>query len=301
MLTMQFLLLCLMGVGVLTEKCRLVDNHSRSALSNLVVNVLLPCNIIASFTGGGTRDFLALGMVLCVSLGIIVLTYILGKFLLFRRYEEGQKKILFYATLISNASFLGNPMAESIYGFRALIYASVYLLPVRIALWTVGLTIFTGAGKNPVKVIFHPCLAATYIGIFIMVSGVTPPELLRHLVFSLGNCTTPFSMLVIGHILAQADPRKMFTKTVLYYSFIRLVFIPLLVLGVVVLLGLDPIAAGVSVVLSGMPAPSTASIMADTYNGDRELASRIIFVSILCSLVTVPALAWLLNRVLQGA
>ncbi|MDR1430054.1 MAG: AEC family transporter [Spirochaetaceae bacterium] len=299
MITMQFLLLCLMGVGVLTEKFHLVDNHSRNTLSGLVINVLLPCNIIASFTGGSAENLLPLILVLCVSFGIIVFTYILGKFLLFRRYGGEQKKVLFYATLISNASFLGNPMAESIYGFGALTYASVYLLPVRITLWTLGLTIFAGAGKKPLRVIFHPCLAATYIGILIMAAGLTLPELPRRLVFSLGNCTTPFSMLVIGHILAQADPKKMFTKTVLYYSFIRLVFIPLAVLCVVVLLKLDPLSAGVSVVLSGMPAPTTVSIMADTYNSDRELASRLIFVSMLCSLVTVPALAWLLGLLIR--
>jgi predicted permease len=296
MITMQFLLLCLMGAGVLAEKFHLVDDHSRNALSRLVINILLPCNIIASFIGSDTSDVLALGLVLSVSLGVILLTYALGKFVLFRRYGPEQKKILFYATLISNASFLGNPMTESIYGPGALTYASVYLLPMRIALWTIGLTIFTGARKKLVKVIFHPCLTATYLGILIMVSGFNPPEFLRRVFFSLGNCTTPFSMMVIGHVLARADPKKMFSKTVLYYSFIRLIFIPFLVLGLVVLLRLDPLSAGVSVVLSGMPAPSTTSILADTYGGDRELASGIIFVSILCSLVTVPGLAWLLGR-----
>jgi predicted permease len=294
MMTMQFLLLFLMGVGVISEKFHFVDNHSRIALSDLVIHIFLPCNIIAAFTGSDTRDFFALGLVLFVSLGILVFSYLLGKFVLFRRYETAQKNILFYATIISNASFLGNPMAESLYGFSALTYASAYLLPMRIALWTLGLTIFAGAKKNLLKVIFHPCLAATYIGIFLMASGFTLPELVRRTVFSLGNCTTPVSMLVIGHILARSDPRKMFSKTVLYYSFIRLIFIPLLVLGAVVLLRLDPLSAGVSVVLSGMPAPSTVSIMADKYGGDRELASKIIFVSILCSLVTVPALVFCL-------
>jgi predicted permease len=298
MITMQFVLLCLMGVGVVTEKCRIVDNHSRTALSDLVINVFLPCNIVASFIGSDTRELFTLGMVLCISLGILVFTYILGKFVLFRRYGTEQKKILFYATLISNASFLGNPMAESIYGPGALTCASVYLLPVRIAVWTIGLTIFTSAKKNLVKVIFHPCLAATYLGILIMASGFTPPELLRRLVLSLGGCTTPVSMLVIGHILAQADPKKMISKTVLYYSFVRLVFIPLVVLAAVIPLKLDSLSAGVSVILSGMPAPSTVSLLADKYGGDQELASKIIFVSILCSLVTVPALAWLLGQFL---
>jgi predicted permease len=85
----------------------------------------------------------------------------------------------------------------------------------------------------------------------------------------------------------------------MYYSFIRLILFPLLVLAAAVPLKLDPLSAGIAVVMSGMPAPATLSIMTDKYGGDRDLAACLVFVSTLASLATVPCLVWLLNRLFQ--
>jgi len=286
-----------MLVGAITVKTRLVDARARSSITNIVISVFIPCNILSSFFGTERSQLPSLGIMVVISLGILALSYVLS-LVLYKRAAPGQKKVLLYATLISNAALLGNPVIESMYGLEGLTYAAAYLIPIRVAVWTVGLAIFTNGKGYLKKVIFHPCLIATYLGLLIMITGFTPPAIISRLVFSLGNCTTPLSMMIVGCILATVDPRKILSRLTAYFTFIRLVLIPLMVMGILLIFRPDPIVSGISVILCGMPAGATTSILADKYGGDSELASKIIFVTTLLSIISSPLLALALQMAL---
>jgi predicted permease len=301
-----------MGVGVILAKAGLADKQGTATLSGLVLNLLLPCNILSSFFDSGGRDMLfSLGQIMIVSACVSMAAYFLGKYVFFRAMPPEQQKVLRYGILISNAAYLGNPVIESIYGPSGLIYASAFLMPMRLIMWSLGLMIFTGKGNREnrwadiKKIALHPCLAATYTGLIILVCGWRPPALINRLVFSIGDCTTPFSMIVVGLILAQVRLRRIITRTVLYYTFLRLVFIPLTLLGVLLLLPadlvrLDPPVMGIAVALAGMPAPASASIMANKYHSDSELASKMLLVSVLLSMLTIPAWVMLIRHIAPG-
>ena len=293
---MQILLLGFILVGFISAKLKIIDEHSRSSLSDLILDVFLPCNIISSFFDTDRSQLLSLGFIFAVSSGLLILCFLLSK-LIYRRYGAEQKKVLLYATIISNASFLGNPVVESVYGSHALIYAAVYLIPLRVALWTLGIAIFSGSKGNIKKAVFHPCLVAVYIGFIIMFTGFNPPRVLSKFIFSLGNCTTPVSMMIVGSVLASGELKKLFSGLAIYFSAIRLIVIPLFVMGAMFVIHPDPVVAGVAVILSAAPAPVTTSILAGKYNSDNDLASRIIFVSTFLSMLTIPAIIWLLQRV----
>ena len=292
---MQMFLLCLILAGLISAKARIVDDHARSSLSDLIINVFLPCNILSSFFDTSRSELPSLGIILVISTIILALCFVLSQFVLYRKVGHEQKKVLIYATMISNASFLGNPLVESIFGFEALIYSAAYLVPIRVALWTVGITLFAGGKGKFKKVAFHPCLVATYLGLLLIVTGYAPPPLVSRVFFSLGNCTTPVSMIVVGSILGMVKPKHLITRLMLYYTFIRLIFIPLTVLSALKLLRLDPLITGVAVILSGAPAPVTTSILAEQYGADSELASKIVFLSTMFSIVTIPFLIWMLK------
>jgi predicted permease len=289
-----------MGVGVIIARAGLVDKQGTAILSGLVIYLLLPCNILSSFFDGGGRDMISsLGQIMIISAFVSMAAYFLGKYVFFRSMAAEQQKVLRYSILISNAAYLGNPVIESIYGLSGLIYASAFLLPMRLIMWSLGLVIFTGTGEGRgagiKKIVLHPCLVATYTGLIILVSGWKPPALINRLVFSVGDCTTPFSMIVVGLILAQVPLRRIITGTVLSYTFLRLVLFPLTLLGVLLLLKVDTLVMGIAVALTGMPAPASASILANKYHSDSELASKMLLVSVLLSMLTIPAWVMLIR------
>ena len=51
MIQLQLQLLLLIIVGIFIHKKGIIDGQSRKALSNLLINVILPCNILNSFMG----------------------------------------------------------------------------------------------------------------------------------------------------------------------------------------------------------------------------------------------------------
>jgi malate permease and related proteins len=83
-------------------------------------------------------------------------------------------------------------------------------------------------------------------------------------------------------------------KDLFYYSAIRLLGIPLLILFVMKGLGCDALLTGVTVLLAAMPAGSTTVLLADSYGGNSEYASACVFLSTVLSLVTLPVISTLL-------
>ena len=94
------------------------------------------------------RDVLAEAFqVLAIALGIQIISYLLG-LLLYRKEENGRRMVLRYATICSNAGFMGNPVVEGIYGSQGLLYASVYPDPFK-DLHVVRRTFLFYSGKPP--------------------------------------------------------------------------------------------------------------------------------------------------------
>lgn len=211
-------------------------------------------------------------------------------FLLYKNTEEYKKKPLRYGTIVSNGGFLGNPVIESIYGTSGLLYASVFMLPVRIVMWSVGVSCFISGQKKNVlrKVITHPCIVSIYLGLIVMVLPVSWPQFFMNAVEGLSSANTPVSMMLIGMMLAEMNPKGLIDKTMVFYTAVRLVLIPLVLFGITACMAIPEILRGITVIMAGMPAPVTTALLSSKYGGDEKYATGMIFLSTLTSLVTLP-------------
>ncbi|MBQ8647916.1 MAG: AEC family transporter, partial [Oscillospiraceae bacterium] len=202
-------------------------------------------------------------------------------------------------TLVSNGGFLGNPIAEGVYGSLGLLYASLFLIPTRIVMWSVGTSYFVAGSADPKKVlkniVTHPCLVAVYLGLFLMITGIPLPGVVESTVRSIGGCNTAMTMLIVGTVMAEVPLHTIFTRTTMLYSGLRLVLIPLAALGMCALAGLSGPAAGVCVLLAGMPAAATTALFAARYDSDAPFAARCVVLSTLLSMLTVPVWCWVVG------
>ena len=301
MLSLQGTLFLLILAGVLAKKTGIVSETGRKTLSDLLIYIVLPCNILESFLSGGQMPegfvrncLLAVG----ISAGIQLLA-VYGSKLLFRKYPRGEKSVLSYGMICSNSGFIGLPIAHLMFGDLGVIYTSMFQIPLRFTMWTAGLSLFTSVSRKDAfrKLARHPCIIAVFVGLALMAAPIQLPGVLSDALDSLSGCTVPLSMLVIGTILADAPIRSLFSRPVLWYSCLRLVLFPLLIWVLLRPLGLDPTLVNVCVLMTGMPAGSTGSILADKYGGAALFASELAFASTLCSIVTIPLLTLLLNTV----
>lgn len=290
-MNLQLIIFTLFICGFVLRKFNIIGAGARKGLTDLLISLILPCNIIHSFEIDLTDKMLTAGMqVLVIALLVQVISYLIGVFM-YNMTEDRKKKVLRYATMCSNAGFMGNPVVENLYGAQGLVLASVYLIPLRIFMWSAGLSCFTTTSMKDVvkKLLKHPCIIAVWIGFILMFSGLRPPYFIEKSITYCSNCTLPVSMLVIGSILAEVNFRQIFKPLTFYYSFIRLILIPAITLGLCLLFRTDAITAGVCVVLAGMPAGSTTAILAEKYDGDSQYASECVFVTTVLSIITLLA------------
>lgn len=301
MLNLQFELFALMLAGIVVRKLGILTPESRQKFTALFIDLILPANIIVSFhIRFSARIARSCGYILAIAFGVQLLSWLLSRFL-FLKVPHGRQMVVRYGTICSNSGFMGNPVVQGIYGMEGLLYASIFLIPVRIFMWSAGLSLFTVTDRKSMvrKLLTHPCIIAVFIGLGLMGIGFRIPAFAMSTLTSLSNCTTAVAMILIGSILAEVDIRRVVDKLMLYYSFVRLVLIPLLVLGAMWLLHVPPLLTGVAVLLSGMPAGSTTAILAEQYGCDAEYASKCVLFTTVLSLGTLPLLGLLLNAVMR--
>lgn len=291
LITLQGTLFLLAAVGVIFRKKNIITEPGKAVLTDLVLDLILPCNIINSFRMEFNLTILMKFLIiLLISVAIQVGCLILS-LTMYRKQPKSREKVLQYATVCSNAGFMGNPIAEGVFGATGLMYASVYLIPQRIVMWTAGISCFTESPdrKSVIKkVATHPCIVAVYIGLALLIFQIPLPGFLGNTIKSIGGCTTAMSMILVGTILADVDAKTIISKTVLFYSSIRLLLIPALVLVGCRLFHVEALLTGISVLLAGMPAGSTTAILAAKYEGDYIFATKCVVVSTLLSLFTIP-------------
>ena len=300
-ISLQLRMFLVMLVGLFFRKKNIISQEGKKNLTDLVIYLILPCNIVKSFMITFDRNTLRnFGLILVISVIIQVFCAILAR-VLYRRVKQEHKPILMYATVASNSGFLGNPVAEGVFGSMGLALASVYLIPQRIVMWSAGVSYFTGGSnrKEIVKrVITHPCIIAVFVGMGMMLSQISLPPFLEAALKDIGNCNTAMSMLVIGTILADVKPREMLDYSILLFSGLRLILIPLAVYGGCLLFQIDPLVTGVSVLLAAMPAASTTAILAAKYNGDAVYAGKCVVLSTVLSLAATPIWSMILLKAL---
>lgn len=297
MIALQMQLFVFVLAGFILTHIGTITSAGRKSLSDLLINFILPCNIICSFQMSLTPEILsACGMMILVA-GAAQLFYLLSSRILFPGASKEHLACLRYATVCSNAGFLGLPIIGGVFGAMGTLLTSVALIPQRIVMWSAGLSLFTHTdGKSVVKkLLTHPCIIAVEIGFLLMLAGnPTLPTFLQKALSGASGCTTCISMLVIGSILVGAEHIDLKDGMLWWYTLVRLVLMPLAVLALLSLTPIDPMIRGVMVLISGMPAGSTTAILAARYDGDAPFASCLIFISTLLSLITLPLLCLVL-------
>lgn len=301
MLDLQAQMMLLLAIGVFLAKKKLITDQGRACLTDLLLFIILPANIIQSFRiefnaeiFRSTRDILILSILLQVLYGIVCAVC-------YNRYPFARKAVMQYGTVCSNAGFLGSPLAEGLFGGVGLLLTSFYLIPQRIVMWSVGVSYFMqdAAPATPEekkkhrlavlrKTITHPCIASVFVGMVIMLTQWQLPTFLGKAVQCTSNCNMTMSMFLIGAIIGSRDLHPLLDKDAIIYCIIRLFLMPLVVLVGCRAAHVGQLATGVAVVLAGMPMGGTTTILAEKYGADSTFASKCTAISTVLSLITKP-------------
>lgn len=141
----------------------------------------------------------------------------------------------------------------------------------------------------------HPCIVAIYLGLFVMIAGMSFPVSVENTISGISSCNTPLSMMLVGMMLAEMNPKGILDGTMVLYTIVRLILIPAILFGLTALLPIPALLRGITVIIAGMPAPVTTALLSAKYHGNEGYATGMIFVTTILSLFTLPVWCWLLG------
>jgi predicted permease len=296
-LLIQIEIILIVTVGYFITKKGIMGAGTRKDLTDIVIYVVLPCNIFNSFNIDMTFELLRNCALVFIIAFCVQLAYIILNKLLYGKFPMTKRVVMQYATICNNAGFMGLPVIESVFGPTGVLYGSIVLIPMRLFMWTAGLSLFTKTDRKDAfkRLATHPCIWAVILGFGYMFLPFELPGFLTGALTAIGGCTTALSMLIVGSILSEINLRDVFDKACFYFSFIRLIAIPAVLYLTLRLLYVPSLVTGVSVLSSAMPAAMITAMLAQKYGQDAAFASKMLFVSTVLSLLTLPLVAFILK------
>lgn len=293
MLNTQTLMFIYVMTGIIMAKTGILKHEGRSSFINLLLDITLPCMILHSFEIEITvNELISAGEILVISLVCSLIAWLAGK-VFWRRYPNNRKAVLEFSTLFSNAGNAGMPIVASVFGSEGVFYASFYLLPVRVLIWTLGLSLFVDEGnfKNRIRILLKtPSLVVVFVGIALMFMPFRLPSAVSLAIKNMGDMTGPLSMMIIGAALGEKDLRSAFDRDAFMLTAVRLAVLPVIYMVLLRLSGVSELLWQVAVVLTAMPAAANTEIIAEMYGKDYQFAARCVVVSTVISLFSVPLL-----------
>jgi len=297
-----FTLFVLILLGFYLRKRSLLDGDITRGFIQLLLHYTLPAMIVVSMQQSITEDLLRESLEM---FGISLLSYglfgiLAWVFTLLIRAPKDEAGVYRFVFVFSNVGFMGYPVIGAVLGDTGVFYAAIFNIPFHFLAFSLGVFLLTkGKGEEKIftwKLLFSPPMIATLLGFLFFLTGIQLPSFIAKPLDLLGSLTTPLSMITIGSLLAVlplrhlASDRRLFTATA-----VRLILIPLILWGVL-RLRYDGFLLFVPVLVASMPAAANAPILSEKYGGKGTLASQLVFVSTLFSLISIPLWSYFLLK-----
>lgn len=306
--------------GWLARRRGYLLEEASGMLSRIVVDAAFPALVFTQMLRTVDAASLRQDWLLpLLPLPLVGLAYLVGLLVVPFFGGKAQRNTALFLISSPNWVFLPLPIAEALYGSAGVRVILLSNLGAQLTLWSVGVWILHGDIAQALRNLrTNVGLWATAAGILVAllfpgarelgnlhanpaslggIAGVAVFDALS----LLGSLTIPLALLATGAQLGAVPISLRGLPTALWGVLLgRLIAAPL----ATVALGLILAAAGfrlpvitglVLVVVVAMPSAIVCSVMAERYGGDTQLAAQGVFLTTLFSLLTVPAIFFLVS------
>ena len=151
-------------------------------------------------------------------------------------------------------------------------------------------------GKALWRVVSHPFIIATLVGVAAAVTGWRPPLAIDRMVGSLANAAAPCALFAMGVTLALR-PVNRFPAALLAIVPIKLIAAPILVFFMLRWLGpFDPVWVQAAVLIAALPTATNVYVIAQQYDVWVNRASAAVLATTLVSVFTVTGLLYAMQN-----
>lgn len=311
-----FVLFAILFTGWFLRKINFIDDKMDHSINKLVVYFAYPCLIVHNIGELDlTADVLAdFGLTFVLSL---VFFYLYGFFCKgyarLRKYPKNVSGIAEFAMSMPNNGFMGFPVALIFFGDSGLLLMLAHNAAMNFFIFTYGVKLLRDMKTDDhppmtpkrfitavVKLLLNPNILALFIGFAFSMLGNGVPGVLDEYLLYIGNVSTPMAMIFIGSTLTNYKFRDIIRSVVtIEGSAVKLLLLPLLTLAAVAFLPIDPLIRSILVLGISFPTAATVPMLAEQEGLAAGVASKILFLSTVASIGTVPLLIHIIQLVIM--
>lgn len=294
----MLILFLLMGCGYISSKCNLITEEHIPFLSKVVLNLGIPAAILSSVSSGISLNTKELFMYIVGFFLFNILCAFFSKIIVKILRINKDKKLYEFMYMFSNIAFMGLPVVQAVLGDEAMIYATLFLLPSNLVLFSYGENLMRDTRGFSAKKFFNPAIIASILAVISCVLNYQPPFVITKTMMYLGNITTPLAMVIIGVSLNNVSIYKMFkNRSLLIFLFVKMIVLPLIYWKILHRLSIDEIITAMLVLLMAMPIPSNAVVYASVYNKNVGLATQASVLTSFISIFSIPIVFLIISMI----
>jgi predicted permease len=205
------------------------------------------------------------------------------------------------AASMTNTGFVALPVLQAIYGPRAVlpaaiatVFVAVVMFPIAVILLELGQQDAQGSRTPPMvtakHVVLNPMVLSTLVGMLCSILGLRMPKPVSAYLGIMADALTPCALFAIGLGLSIDGVRANLGRASLL-SAVKLIVMPLIVYGLSMFLGLDPLYTIAAVICAAVPTAKTVYILAGEYHCEEMMVASTVSMTTLASIISL--VAWL--------
>ncbi len=284
-------LFILIAVGYLCGKTKILNDKTAKSITDIVLYIVCPCVIIDNFIRPFEVEMLGKLLTTAAAALCIHAVSIVIAMLIFHDKQPTRNRVYRFALIFSNCGYMSLPMQQAILGSDGVFFGAVYIVIFNVVMWTFGVWLSSGDKKSlsAKKILLNPCIIGMAVGLVIFLTSLPVPEVIAKPITFLANLNTPLPMMIVGYYLSQTKIRDAFKdgKGFICVLF-RLVVIPLLAFGGMMLCGIRDTVLVTCVIAAAAPTAAATTMFAAKFDNDARLSVNLVTLSTLLSVVTMP-------------
>jgi len=292
-----------MAIGFFGTKAKGFNRETQKAAAALTIYCGIPAVVLTAVLNAGRGliiSQLRITAVMLVLMGVLfVLGIIIGKLagLKGTRYEL-QKAL----TVFSNTGYMGYPLVEAIFGTAGMVPIIIISIVDNLCLWSFGSYFITGGkygGRFGLKRLLNPIFIVLIVSLLLAFAGLKPRGFVFEALAGVGGITKYLCMLWLGMELAQSKFLPVFRHVALYIHIVlKMMVMPILVYYVLSVFNiLEGTALFTVTLVMALPCMATVGVLAQD-TPEQESASSMILGTMLFSLITIPAVFFIIEHLL---
>lgn len=284
-------LFLMMLFGFAGQKCKMISDEGSRVITDIVMYFITPCLIINSFIREFDLAKLKDLLTVLVCAILIHAVSILIAHIVFKGNKNSINCVLRFGIVFSNVGYMGIPLQEAVLGQEGVFFGAAYVSVFQLVLWTYGIICMSGSKSNFSfkKAVINPGIIGTVVGLIVFIFSLNIPSVFKTVISSMASLNTPLAMIIVGYFLAKSNLLEALKSYKVYIAAIlRLIIIPLLAVALLYLAGFKGVVPISIIIAASAPVAAATSMFSAKFEKDTALASNLVAITTLLSILTMP-------------